>query len=265
MVIMPTGNRAKVWINWEEIVDRDASGMPLFFLTILKLKDDFDAYMLQERTGIRMAKGLVAWNAIITNELQANPETVSWAKLAAWLEKEFKTWESTRSQSAGPAAVTIDPKFAKHADKYLHAILGKHGHKLSIDSLAAFVDARFEADEINLGLDFADLKEQIKAHIKANSDTYDIGLGASPTVAELKDAKGKPTGETPSNKERRSGGTRNVKFTGLLRGSESTKKAFADVGIDYNENALDNWRAYCEHHNIQDPAMRDLIEFAKAP
>lgn len=203
-----------IGINWAEVCKCTKSGTILVRLTLDQLRFDFEEWCFGQRTGVDMGRGkrlwLANWKSIVEKEAGMSLDEIDVAKVMSIVEEDFLKWQKSGAGKPTSMIAALPPGEVVEVSKHLHEIYKSFGvNRLDLNALAAYFMARGHGEE---GEDFESIKGRIKAACRApmSHDVWSVGQGPSPTIARLRDAKGKATGEEPLPQTRARKGSKNA-------------------------------------------------------
>lgn len=231
---------------FNEIAVTTDSGTILFGRTLDKLKDGLSAYFFQQRTGVPVMSlekfpyrvlirtamqfkgkvGVKSVNAFQSDEDEAlDLEKVDLGKLTNFTEELLRDWiEANKGmkQAVASGGVAVDAKVEKEIITFLHTAF-KSEDERSLENLASFYGFQ---NSKSTEKEIATIREQIKAVINHNKDSFGIGGGPSPKVRRFKDSKGHATKSLPFAARAKRGSGDDKKE--LQRWSKVAKAAFGE-------------------------------------
>lgn len=251
-------------VDWNAIAVRTSRGTILPQATIRAVEAELDKYLYYMRTGVNvMDRVIISFNSLASNaglgdDWYKNLTTKDRTKIMSAVETELDNFIA-RKQSGGSSASTpvVDPAFAKAAPAIIHAVFTAFDktHKgIPMSTLAGMYAMKTEADDVE------EVTSNLRAFVKLNPELLSAGSGPNPVVVRLRDGKGKATGAKPFEHKPRTRTENGPRASGLLRRSPKTEEAFADAGLDVDDK-WEQWVAYCDHNQVDEPSKADLRNF----
>lgn len=250
-------------ISWELLLETTEMNTPMVYSTIQKALTDFDQWHFEYRTGVEMInwgdkrRRTIPW-ANILESLDMSPDALDRKALISVLEKDVLEWLETRKAIGMPGVPSLSEADAKKIMQNLHKTFNaRNANEMEIGVLAAFYSVETGEEDIE------EIKSNIRAVAKMHPESFSVGAGGAPRVRRLVNTKGTSTGMEAfdtSRKQRQESGPRPK---GLLRYGEATMQQMEQAGLQTSRLVFDNWVAYCEENNIEEPRMKDLIAFAQ--
>lgn len=251
-----------------DLVVRTKTGTVLTRATRENLSTQLDSWLFYRRTGVMTMNEpriIISWNTIALVagvELKPDLGSKDKQKLIDLVEANLENFTAVK-KAGGSNRPRVDTAFAIMAPKVMDQVFTSLGtQEMPFGSFAGmFYVSMPEPKKGDTKPSLQTVTDNLRSMIKLHPDKWSMGQGGNPAVRKL-------GGKVKAFENTRTVNP-NSKATakGLLRQSPATIETWELLSLPMNgeepqENAWDNWVAYCATHKLTDPGKVDMKKFA---